>query len=166
MPTLYVVMGPQASGKSTWWNNNKKEIGFPTTKVGSDDCFAVDPVTGKRFWEDEEGSRHFYSDGLTTAVLGQAWAKTWQQFGQALGRGDHIVFEATFPTKISRSHLIHIAKAFGYQVVCIYLTSSLSDLLERNSKRLDPVPEKVLARTYVNMEPPDPQEGWDSILLG
>jgi predicted kinase len=150
-PVLYVVMGAQASGKSTWIRENLSAL-----DIVSPDLYG-DLLPGERWWNNDD--EPFY---VTAA---KAWAWAWQQFGFALQRGKDFIFEATLPTKIARSPLINVAKAFGYEVVCIYNVESLQTLLERNQARTPAVPPEAIARTYLAQEEPEFAEGWDSITI-
>lgn len=159
-PSLTVLMGPQASGKSTWAKQQSPD--HPV--LSSDSWFQVD-ATGARYYWDEEGEVRYYNDGLTSQILSCAWAWVWFTFAIYLRDRKSFVFEGTFPSRISRSHIIHMAQAFGYTVTCVYFDLPLAECLRRNRERINVVPDKVIARTYASMEPPSEEEGWDEILV-
>jgi predicted kinase len=154
-PSLILLVGTQASGKSTY---AKDELpGLPL--VSSDSWFLKDGE-GRMYWIDDDGCQCYYSEGLNPKVLAKAWAFVWQRFGQLLQEGKSFVIEGTYPTRISRSHLIHIAKAFGYNVEVVWFNTTLEECLTRNRARVNVIPDAVLARTFANMEPPTWDEGW------
>ena len=150
-PILYVTMGPPASGKTRWRKKNVSGLAV----VSPDGYGNLKP--GERWWA---LGNYFHEQNI-----GKAWAWTWQQFAECLQRGYDFVFEATLPTKISRSPIIHIAKGFGYQVICVYHCESLQTLLERNANRTPSVPLEALARTFLADEEPEFSEGWDKIIM-
>lgn len=150
-PFLYVVIGPSASGKTTYIKEHLS--GLP---VVSPDLWG-DLPPGERWWAG--------GNGIHATHIGEAWAWTWRQFSERLQRGYDFVFEATLPTKISRSHLINIAKGFGYEVFCVYCIKCLQTLLQRNVMRSHSVPAEAVARGFLVDEEPEFSEGWDEIIL-
>ncbi len=150
-PTLYVVVGPPASGKTTW---RKEQVGH--LPVVSPDKYG-DVGQGGRWWA--------AGDDFHRANIGKAWAWTWQRFSERLQTGQDFVFEATLPTKISRSPIINVAKGFGYEVICVYHVECLQTLLQRNTMRSPSVPSEAVARGFLADEEPEFSEGWDKIIV-
>ena len=156
---LYVLVGPQASGKSTWHRNFANELPL----LPSDSWFLTED-DGRRFWIESGKGKCYYNDGLNPSILAEAWSWVWQRFAEYLRHDASFVLEGTYPTRVSRSHVINIAKSFGYEVVCISFTLPLEECLQRNRNRVNVVPDKVIARTYASMEEPDWNEGWHQII--
>jgi predicted kinase len=150
-PTLYVVLGPSASGKTTYIEEHLAHL-----PVVSPDLWG-DPKPGERWWA---GGNDIHS-----TYIGKAWEWAWWQFSARLQSGRDFVFEAPLPTKISRRHIIHIAKGFGYKVICVYHAECLQTLLQRNTMRSPNVPSEVIARAFLADEEPEFAEGWDEIIL-
>jgi predicted kinase len=160
MPVMYLLMGPQAGGKTHWRKTNCPHLPV----ISSDEVFEVDSE-GRRFWIDESGKKVYWSERLPLHVRAMAWKQVWTAFAEHLKEGKDFVFEGTFPRRIDRSPIINISKAFGYEVFCVYATASLKECLERNSQRPDPVPEAAMARTWVAVEPPTEEEGWSGVIM-
>jgi predicted kinase len=154
-PVLYVIMGPPASGKSSYIHDNLIDL-----PVVSPDLY--DPEgnleEGDRWW-------NLGGPGFHREYIGKAWSWTWQQFSERLQAGTDFTFEATLSLKIARSPIINLAKGFGFKVVCVYHCESLQTLLERNANRSPSVPVESLARLFLADEEPEFEEGWDEIIL-
>ncbi len=159
MPTLHIVFGPQAAGKSHW----RKEKYPEAALVSADATFPQDEL-GRKRWTDAIGNSGLWSENLPPNVLAAAWRNVWGLYAENLKNGNDFIFEATFPRRKERAPAICIAKAFGYQVIGVYVSAPLHVCLERNARRLDPVPEGVIARTWAAMEFPGAEEGWSQIL--
>jgi predicted kinase len=152
MPTLYVMVGPPASGKTTY-----REKWLTNLPVVSPDLYgSLKP--GERWWAG--GSGETYAERI-----GLAWSWAWKQFAIRLQKGADFVFEATLPNRVVRGPIVNIAKAFGYTVICVYCVEGLQTLLERNAKREASVPPEVVARMFLNDEEPMFSEGWDEIVV-
>lgn len=159
MPTLHIVFGPQAAGKSHWRNENCPDAAL----VSADATFPKDEH-GRKRWTDAMGNSGLWSESLPPNVLSAAWRNVWALYAENLKRGIDFVFEGTFPRRKERAPAICIAKVFGYQVIGVFVGAPLRVCLERNAHRLDPVPEGVIARTWAAMEFPGSEEGWSQIL--
>lgn len=161
MPTLYVVIGVESSGKTTWIK--KKVPDLPLVSVEEWPKFKGDGVAadgkGMHYWIDDDGRKHRcieYSE-RTPAILAEAWAWVWRRVGELLQSGQDFVFEGTFPTRMSRIPVINIARSFGYTIFGIWIDTDLKTCIEQNKR----YPVDVLARTFADMEPIDWDEGWN-----
>lgn len=157
---MYLLMGPQAGGKTRWRKLNCPDLPV----ISSDEVFEVDS-DGRRFWIDESGQKVYWSERLPHFVRAMAWRQVWTTYGQYVREARDFVFEGTFPRRIDRSPVINISKVFGYDVFCVYATASLRICLERNAQRPDPVPEAVIARTWAAVEAPGEDEGWSGVIM-
>jgi predicted kinase len=154
-PCLYIVMGPPASGKTRYIAEH-----FPKLPVVSPDLYdPYDDLTPDERWWNKGGPDYH------KANIGKARSWAWQEFGKRLQQGADFVFEATLAKTVARSPLINLAKAFGYEVTCIYNCESLQTLLERNSERVPRVDPDSVARIYLDDQEPSFDEGWDKIVL-
>tara|TARA_Y100000389_G_scaffold205137_1_gene263872 strand:+ start:202 stop:1092 length:891 start_codon:yes stop_codon:yes gene_type:complete len=75
-----------------------------------------------------------------------------------------IVFDATNPSKDKRKEYIDFSKEHNLPIRCIYMNTSLSDSLARNSKREKPVPRIVYNIYNKKLEIPMVEEGFDEVL--
>jgi len=76
-----------------------------------------------------------------------------------------LVVDNTNPTKTDRKKYITIAKEHKFSITGYYFKSSLSDSLERNSKRTgkENIPEIGIKGTYNKLEIPVFEEGFDQL---
>jgi len=156
-PILHVLMGTQGSGKTTYATREMPAL----ILLSSDSWFSVDDA-GRKYWNNHN-HRAYYSADLNPQTLDTAGKWVWQVFGELLRRSESFVLEGTFPSKISRSAAINIAHSFGYRVKVVWFNTELAECLRRNNKRVDAIPDAVLASTFASMEPPREDEGWDHI---
>ena len=145
-PTLYMMMGLPASGKSTWIKNNLVE---GRAAVVSPDLVMTNPETGAYVWSPEACS--------------QAWALSYRMAGALLSAGKDVVFDATFCSVISRSALLNLALGMGATVHGVYIKTSAKECKARNALRsVDRrVPEEVLTEMADTFEAPTAMEGFD-----
>ncbi len=68
------------------------------------------------------------------------------------------VWNATNITRPLRRQLVDFFVDYGARVRIVYVDAPLDVILRRNRARLDPVPEKVIARMLGKFELPDPAE--------
>ena len=79
--------------------------------------------------------------------------------------GKEILYEGTLVDRHSRKKFLGEAKSRDYEVHGIFLVPSLLICAQRNSCRLHPVPDIVLARTYAKIEIPDHIESEEYVKL-
>ena len=160
MPLLFVMRGPQASGKTT--RSKKMCEDHPEWHyICSDLYFPIDDE-GKRYWFDEQGNKRcWYTDPLPTEVEDRAYYWAYQQLIAAMDAQKDKLYEGTLVDRHSRKKIINEAKARDYEVSGFFLFPSLLICAQRNSCRTHPVPDIVLARTYAKIEIPDLVESMD-----
>jgi len=78
-----------------------------------------------------------------------------------LGRGHHVIYDATNLRRRDRGSILRLAK--GYPVTVVWVDSSLDLTLERNQGRERNVPEDVIKRMNQSLEPPDEVEGFSLV---
>ena len=74
------------------------------------------------------------------------------------------VLDNTHPTRDERAPYITMARAGGFRVIVYYFEVSLADALRRNEVREEArrVPPKAVIGTFHKLQPPTPDEGFDS----
>jgi predicted kinase len=161
MPELLMLVGPQGVGKTKYIS----ELNKPNyTLVSSDLFWGRDEQTGKRYWQDDYGHRHDWGTvPIPEHIMARAWRYAHQEFLKALDEGKDIVFEATFPRRRDRSRIVDIAKYYNYEVNCVCLMEPLDVCATRNRSRRDRVPDRILAKTYYQLQLPTEDEGFDSV---
>lgn len=82
-----------------------------------------------------------------------------------LANGVSFVVDNTNPTRMDRAGYIEKAKTAGYAVLGYYFRSSITDCVDRNSRRTGKaqVPRNAVAHTHRILELPDPAEGFDRL---
>ena len=141
---VYIMVGIPGSGKSTWIHTNKKD----TWVILSPDAI----LEAK------------YNYEWTPERAAEAWAESYQQFGQGLLSCQTMVWDATFTSPIMRSAILHTAKGAGYRVEAIFCDTPIDVCIHRNQKRnREPVPESTIYRMAENLQAPTEDEGFDRI---
>jgi predicted kinase len=138
MPTLYLMVGLPASGKTTY---AKKELS-DAIRVCYDDL--VEMLTGE--WD----VKH---TGLYHA-LEQAIIQT------ALFRGYDVVVDRTNVTRKVRQRFAAIAYNADAEMEAVIVTVSLKTALERNKNRERVVPEEAIKKLHQEWEEPTEDEGF------
>lgn len=160
MPLLFVICGPQASGKTT--RSEKMRIDNPHWHYICSDLYYPVDSEGRRYWFDENGNRRcWYTDQLPSEVKDRAYSWAYQQLIAEMDAQKDILYEGTLVDKHSRKKLLCEAKSRDYSVSGVFLFPSLLICAQRNSCRTHPVPDVVLARTYSKMEIPDVAESME-----
>jgi predicted kinase len=121
------------------------------------------------------GYTYICPDDIRKELLGNAidqsknrevWSEAYKFVGDALQRGETVVFDATFVTEKIRAEFINFARERGAEKIQgVYLDAPLEVAKERNSGRERVIPEYAMDRMHNNLkkEPPKINEGFDSI---
>jgi putative nucleotidyltransferase with HDIG domain len=140
--TVTVLSGVPASGKDTWLAAH-----LPNLPVVSLDALrqelSVSPT-------DNQGS------------LVQA-AK--ERCREHLRAGRDFAFNATNATRTTRQRWLSLFAGYDARIEVIYLEPPLKTLLQRNAKRAEPVPERVIRSLLEGVEPPNLTEAHTCLLL-
>ena len=143
-PVVYMMVGIPGSGKSTWIRNNRQK----TWIVVSPDVILETQ----------------YNYEWTPERAAEAWAISYQQFGQGLLSGQTMVWDATFTSPIMRAAILHTAKGAGYRVEAVFCDTPIELCIERNQRRnRKPVPEGKIHGMAEGLQPPTAAEGFDHI---
>jgi len=151
--TIYVPVGPAGCGKSTYLENLKRL--YPELRIYR---LSPDEIRFKR---------------LNSAVTGvyfdandepNVWDLVWKEFVNISQNPniDAIYFDATNLT-LDRRYQIH-ARSPGMFLRFIWFNIPLNIILARNNKRDRKVPEGVIAKQYLALQPPEEWE-YDEILV-
>ena len=89
------------------------------------------------------------------------------EISRALKNGEDVVIDNTNTTVKSRLRYLDIAKSLGIPVRSIYLKSPLEIALKRNNMRSgkERVPDFVVKLYFRRIEPPQIDEGFDSVVV-
>lgn len=143
-PSLVVLIGPPASGKSSWAHANFR----PEQIVGADDLRAI---VGEH--------------ALDLGATDDAFDLLDRIVALRLGRGLTTVVDTTGldPTR-RRAHLDR-ARASGVTAVAVRFTTSAAECRRRNRERSHPVPARALDTMIAKARHVDlDDEGWDLVI--
>jgi predicted kinase len=89
-----------------------------------------------------------------------------QQFVQlCLATGQKFVVDNTNPTNADRKKYLEAAKEARFEVIGYYFNTTLTEAVERNSKRTDKelIPFTGIRATLKKIQPPTAEEGFDAL---
>ena len=162
MATCILLMGSQASGKTTFSNQILKDKPF-LNYVCSDLYWSTDHE-GKRYWIDCSGKRCcWYRDPIPSEIKDKAYSWARRQALTLMQEQQDILFEATLVDRHTRKRFLQDCQTYDYQVEGLFLFPSLLVCAQRNVVREHPVPDVVLARTYSRIEVPTKDEGFHKL---
>jgi predicted kinase len=146
MPTVYLLLGAQGAGKSTWAQAHAGRLG--AALLASDEVRndlerrgAGDPADGD-----------------------QVFAIVEAELDRLLAEGRDVLVDATHARRKWRRDEIAIARRRGARVVGVWFDASLAECLARNAARPGggwgdrAVPEDYLRWVWQGFEPPEPGE--------
>lgn len=95
------------------------------------------------------------------------WRLAYEEIGKALADKDKVVVNSSFPTRISRSALLGIARGLGYATRIYDFTGVPLDICMQRADAESGahVPAHIVRKMRTNLELPDYEEGVDLILL-
>lgn len=137
-PTLYILCGPAACGKSTYAATLNAIV------VSSD---AV--------------REELFGDASIQKDNSRVFEIVNQRVEEALALGYDVVYDATNIKSYIRKNII---QRFDARFVAVWFDVSKSECLERNAKRSRQVPEGVIARMFRQFEIPTYGEGFSAII--
>ena len=130
VPTLYVMIGPAGSGKST----ASKNMFQRAVRVCPDDI-------RKQLFGDEACQRE------PEKVIATAYGA----MEDALCENKDVVFDATNTTAYGRKKLLDRVDGILCHKVAVYMNTPLEECKRRNQQRGRVVPDSVIDRQYSNM---------------
>jgi tRNA uridine 5-carbamoylmethylation protein Kti12 len=76
-----------------------------------------------------------------------------------------VLVENTCISAASRRTYLSIARQMHRTIGAIFLDTPVATCLERNRRRADPIPERVIAELAAALEKPDVREGFDQFMI-
>lgn len=149
MLTLLMTVGSMGSGKTSFLDLvNPDPLFCPDNNLMTNQIYRWTAADAARAWSTEY-CRFGHMLSIVDAEQTQLWA-----------------WDATFPTRISRSAVLSIAKGYGMRVVALYFKTPLDICLGRNAQRSADrrVPEEKLRAFAARLEVPRVEEGFDMVL--
>ena len=132
MPTIYLMIGVPASGKTTWAKEKLKELDN-AIYVGSDSIRL-------ELWGNEQDQQHNR----------ETFQEVFNRIVKAAKEKKNIIYDAT---NISRKEKENILKLLtnDYTKIGVKMSTPIKDCYKRNLKRNRTVPEKVIGKMEVRM---------------
>jgi predicted kinase len=146
MPTVYLLLGAQGSGKSTWAAANATRLGASV--------LASDEVRN----ELERSGAGDPNDGDRVFAIVEA------ELDRRLSLGQNVIVDATHARRKWRVNEIAIARRRGARLIGVWFEASLEACLRRNAARPGGgwgdrvVPDDYLRWVWQSFEPPQPGE--------
>lgn len=96
----------------------------------------------------------------------EVWQVAYRRVAESLGRGETVVFDATFAKDVERKSFIHFAREHGAEKIQgVFAAVPFEIANERNMERDRVVPEYAVDRMYTMLKenPPIIEDGFDSV---
>lgn len=146
-PTVYILIGAQGSGKSSWAEANATRL--DAVRLSSDEIRNELEATGRG--DPTDGDLVF--------------ATVEDRLSRLLAEGKNVVVDATHALRSWRRREVAVARAAGARVVGVWFDVPLKAALERNRRKPDSekwgervVPEPVVRDIHRRLEPPGRDE--------
>ena len=130
VPTLYVMIGPAGSGKST----ASKNMFQRAVRVCPDDI-----------------RKQLFGDEACQREPEKVFAVAYGAMEDALCENKDVVFDATSTTAYGRKKLLDRVDGILCHKVAVYMNTPLEECKRRNQQRGRVVPDSVIDRQYSNM---------------
>ena len=145
MPTLYILIGLPASGKTTYAKTTLKNA----YRVCHDDL--VDMLMGEY-------------DIKKTATM---HAVEWSIVHTILSRGEDVVVDRTNLDPVTRARFINAAQSVDIPVgiIGVVVDVPIETCKERNRMRVKPIPDEAYTRLAAHWMPARMEEGFDRLEL-
>jgi predicted kinase len=151
---LYVLIGVQGSGKSTWARANAGRLGAEV--VASD-----------------EVRNELEAAGVPAAGEGdRVFATLEARVGEHLARGCNVIADATHVKRRWREQVVALAREHGARRVAVWFDLPLEVCLERNARKPGgewgdrPAPEEVVRALWWGLEAPGGEEFEEVVRVG
>lgn len=128
-PTLYVMIGPAGSGKSTI----AKTIPF---------ACRVCPDSIRKEW---------FGDEACQKEPEKVFERAYKTMEDLLSAGFDVIFDATNTTAFARKKILNRVDAILCRKIAVYMNTPLDECKRRNAKRARQVEDTVIDRQYAQL---------------
>lgn len=150
-PTIYMLVGPPASGKSTWRAKHLAQTERPTVVISSDDY--IDALAANLGIT--------YSDAFKKADMKEITRVLNNQFDEAIKRGDDIILDRTnMSAKTRRKYLSRMPRNYAKVAVVFNVGRELLDrrLADRAAATGKHIPKNVVDDMIKSYDEPTTSE--------
>lgn len=147
IPTIYVMVGLPASGKTTYANMLCKEN--PDIIIHSSDKLREE----------------LYGDITTQEHNADIFVELHKRIKHDLSVGKNVIYDATNISKKRRRAFLSELKNIKCKKICVCMATPYECCLDYNKERNRHVPEDVIKRMYTHWCPPSLDEGFDEVNL-
>lgn len=145
MTTLYYMVGIPASGKSTYAQ-------ILVRKEGA-------------IWLSSDNIREeLFGDESIQEDSSEVFTLMKERTIENLKNGNNVVYDATNIYSEFRKKDCEAFRPYVDRIICEFIDTGLKEALYRNAIRSRFVPEKVIARMFINLEDPTLNDGFDLIM--
>lgn len=129
IPTLYVMIGPAGSGKTTYAKTIR------AVHISPDNI-----------------REEMFGDAAIQDRPELVFHEAYERMLDALCAGKSVVFDATNTTTLARSNILRRVDAIQCRKIAVLMNTPLEEALRRNANRARKVPEGVIRRQYEKLE--------------
>ena len=144
-PTLFIMIGLSASGKST----KVKELAIEHKAI----IVSSDAIRGE------------FGEVIDQSNNSEVFKIFHQRIKDNLSKGINVIADATNITIKSRRQIFETVKNINCEVVGYVMTKSIDKCIEDNIYREYPVPHHVIMKQMMNYQIPFYEEGFDKIII-
>lgn len=154
MPTLYMLVGVAGSGKSTWIANQ----GFDPSRAR---IISTDNIIDEQAREQGKTYSEVFREEIKSATL-----RMNAELHQAVKDRMDIVWDQTNLTKKSRATKLGSIPEDYHKVAVFFATPADAELKRRLASRPGKtIPANIVLGMKSQLEPPNPDEGFDEVVL-
>jgi tRNA uridine 5-carbamoylmethylation protein Kti12 len=148
MSKLWIVCGLPASGK-THVANQIKEENPDAIYIATDDQLPRDEE-GRIYWVDRDGRRRSWDTApIQISVLTDAFRGAMQRVYEAISEEEGVIVEDLFESRLKRAIPMMFIDWYhkhtgGYDVEIVFCDTPVRECYERNSRRVNKVPNAII----------------------
>lgn len=144
-PTLHIMIGLSASGKST----KAKELATEHNAI----IISSDSIRGE------------FGEVIDQSNNNEVFKIFHQRIKENLSKGINVIADATNISMKSRRQIFETVKNIGCEIIGYVLTKPIDKCVEDNIYREYPVPHHVIQKQMMNYQIPFYEEGFDKIVI-
>lgn len=148
--TCYMLIGLPASGKTTFCNQLWKNT----------NSLIISPDSIRKMLLNSSLSGVYFKQEIESIV----WISIIELLNSTCQLQKNIIYDATNISIKSRENILLILKKYNYEIIGIYLDTSLESIYERDKIRQEKVGKDVINRMVASFQLPTLDEGFTKIV--